>query len=135
MSIVDGGFRLWHAKGGQLTNEEPSYKVYRVKSDEFGILTPKWIFQSETFEIDENPKLVRNFDQVSSNAQNPREQLVDVRDSEEFSKVVDGVQNHIPNSFNVPYSDMFDKENGTLKSLDQLKQCNWTRVLEFRNSR
>lgn len=81
-------------------------------------------FQAQKFDINENPKLIRNFEQIVSNIESKNEQVVDVRDREEFSKVVDGVENRIPNTLNIPYNEFFDKENGTLKSQDQLKERN-----------
>lgn len=67
--------------------------------------------------------MVRDFDAIVSNIESHKEQLVDVRDSEEFNKVVDGVKNNIPFSKNLPYSEFFDKENGSLKNLDELRKC------------
>lgn len=82
------------------------------------------IFKSESFLINENSKLIRSFDEIVSNIENKKEQLVDVRDSEEFNKDIEGIKNNIPNSKNLPYNTFFDSENGGLKNLEELKQCN-----------
>lgn len=105
VSIIDGGFLKWQKQQGfELTKEEPKY-------------------QSEKFEIKENKKLIRDFGSIVENLKSKREQLVDVRDSEEFNKVIDGgVKNHIPNSKNLPYNEFFDKQNACLKDLDQLRK-------------
>lgn len=70
--------------------------------------------------------MIRNFEQVTENIKTGREQLVDVRASGEFNKVIDGQgeTNKIPNSVNLPYEELFDKENGTLKSRETLKERN-----------
>lgn len=79
--------------------------------------------QSETFEINENSKLIRNFEHITANIHSGHEQVVDVRGKEEFHKIENDLANNIPKSFNVPYNEFFDKENGVLKSVEELKQC------------
>ena len=45
-----------------------------------------------------------------------------MRSSAEFNKVIDGAVNKIPNSLNLPYDELFDNINGTLKSKESLKE-------------
>lgn len=78
--------------------------------------------QKEAFEVKENPKFARTFEQIEANIKSRREQVVDVRGSAEFNKVIDGVENKIPNSLNLPYDELFDNINGTLKSKESLKE-------------
>ena len=68
--------------------------------------------------------MIRNYEQIIANIKTGQEKLVDVRASSEFNKVLDGgVENKIPNSVNLPYEELFDRENGTLKSREVLKEC------------
>jgi 3-mercaptopyruvate sulfurtransferase SseA len=79
---------------------------------------------------------VRNFDDISRNLESKREQVVDVRASEEFHKTLadDKRPNQIPNSINLPYYEFFDKQTGTLKSAEELKQCKLSNFYDMRAS-
>ena len=48
--------------------------------------------------------------------------IIDARGSDEFNKIsnIDNLPNHIPNSLNVPYNDLFDQANGTIKDKEEL---------------
>lgn len=81
-------------------------------------------FAQEKFEIKENKTLIRDFSDINKNLVNKKELVVDVRGPGEFNKVdSDGELNNIPNSVNLPYSDLFDELKGGLKSKEELQKC------------
>lgn len=73
----------------------------------------------------ENSSLMRNYEDVLSNINSKKELLIDARPREDFDKInpVIGLPNNIPNSKNVPYSELFDSSTGNIKTNDQLKLC------------
>lgn len=70
--------------------------------------------------------MIRNYDQINTNLETKKEKIIDARSKEDFNKInpVLGVPNNIPNSVNIPYSELFDPNTGTIKNLDQLMNCN-----------
>ena len=96
VSVLNGGIRGWVHSNFELSKDLPTFK-------------------KETFTIKENKALVRNFDQVNDNSSTNKEQIVDVRGAHDFNEI-----GNIPNSKNVPYSDLFDQETGLIKSKEEL---------------
>lgn len=80
--------------------------------------------KKETFQVKENESLKRDYDQIVSNIETDKEQVVDVRGVGEFNSVnqLTGEPNHIPGSLNLPYSELFDPTTYTLKDKEQLLQ-------------
>lgn len=66
---------------------------------------------------------MRNFDQVVKNIDSKEEQLVDVRPKDDFNSINPDTNkpNNIPNSINVPFGEIFDKNSGTIKDKNELK--------------
>lgn len=56
----------------------------------------------------------KDFEQIQKNIKSDKEQVVDVRGSADFEA------EHIPYSLNLPYSDLFDKNTGLIKTKDEL---------------
>jgi len=63
--------------------------------------------------------MVKNFDEMLQivSTKNAKQQIVDARPPNLFNGATAG---HLPNSLNVPYNTVFDQENQTLKSPDEL---------------
>jgi len=51
--------------------------------------------------------------------------VVDARGSEQFNSVdpTNGLPNHIPNSKNVPYDELFNRETGRFKERNEILEC------------
>ena len=69
-----------------------------------------------------NENLLRNFNDIKVNIINNKEQVIDARGYSDFERVdpLDGLDNHIPNSKNVPYGDLFDSNNGLIKDKKEI---------------
>ena len=65
----------------------------------------------------ENKNLLRDFDDIKKNIKSGKEQVIDSRKSEDFNKIVDNLENRIPNSINVPYSELFDTSTNQIKRM------------------
>ena len=65
---------------------------------------------------------MRNYEDIK---QNKTELVLDARGPGEFNKVneIIGEKNHIPNSINVPYNELFDLNTGLLKTKEELLRC------------
>ncbi|CAF0872631.1 unnamed protein product [Brachionus calyciflorus] len=104
VSILDGGLRLWAYQNNPLSREEPDFKP-------------------DKFEIKENMQLIRTYEDIQTNLNTNKDQVVDVRGAHEFNRYIDeGLLNHIPKSKNLAYNDLFDKENLKLKDIEELKK-------------
>ena len=73
----------------------------------------------------EKKDLIRTFEQVVENLESNLEQLVDSRPMPEYQRVdpFTGLENHIPNSVNVPAGSLFDEKTGKLKTETELIEC------------
>ena len=51
--------------------------------------------------------------------------MIDARGSEQFNSVdpSTGLPNHIPNSKNVPYEELFNTETGRFKERNEILEC------------
>jgi len=74
--------------------------------------------------VKENKNLLREFNDIKENIKSRKEQVIDSRKSEDFNKIVDNLENRIPNSINIPYSELFDASTNQIKTKDKLKECN-----------
>ena len=70
-----------------------------------------------------NINLIRDFEAIIKNIDTRKEEVIDARVPGEFDKIdpIDGKKtNNIPNSKNIPYNELFDKENGIFKDKQEL---------------
>ncbi len=100
IAVLDGGLAKWLAEDRAVT-DEPT--------------TPK----ERHFTARQNTFLVRDLDQVRTNIDRGREQLVDARGAGRFTgdepEIRPGIRGgHIPGSQNLPYGDLLDPVAGTL---------------------
>ena len=72
---------------------------------------------------------MRNYEDITKNK---TELVLDARGPGEFNKVneITGERNHIPNSINVPYNELFDLNTGLLKTKEELLRCILKRILK-----
>lgn len=64
---------------------------------------------------------MRDYEQVKENVYGGGEELViDARPAEEFNKIIDENYNHIQNSINLPYTELFNE--GGLKNREELEK-------------
>ncbi|CAF0930483.1 unnamed protein product, partial [Brachionus calyciflorus] len=105
ISILNGGLNAWLKNCFNLSHQVEDFK-------------------SEDFRIKENFDLTRNYDDIIQNITSKKEQVVDARPREDFNKInpVIGLPNNIPNSVNLPYSELFDSSTGLIKNDQQLKE-------------
>ncbi len=106
VAILDGGFAKWQGEGRAMESGVPSvrHRHFTVWKDE---------------------ALVRTLDQMRANLTNKAEQVIDARSAARFNGTeVDpraGVRpGHMPNSFNLPYKELFN-DDGTYKTGADLK--------------
>jgi thiosulfate/3-mercaptopyruvate sulfurtransferase len=105
VAVLDGGFPKWKREGGPIEDLVPQpYPRH---------FTPR-----------PNNALLRNFSQLRQNLETGREQVIDLRGAGRFAGQEEeprpGVRRgHIPDSVNMPYSEVTSSE-GTLKPPDQL---------------
>ena len=68
-----------------------------------------------------NENLLRDFNAINNNILSNKEQVIDARGPADFEKIdPDGAENHIPNSMNVPYGDLFDSNSGLIKDRKEI---------------
>ena len=79
----------------------------------------------QTFQINENRELLRDFEQIEEIVDKKSEQIVDARGPGDFAKLNEFTQreNNIPDSKNVPYPALFDPNTGLLKEKEELMNC------------
>ena len=76
--------------------------------------------------IQENKDLIRTFEDIKANEKSNQELVIDARAPSEFYRDnprAPDQPNHIENSINVPYANLFDPENGTLKNRQEILNC------------
>ena len=100
VSYMDGGLPKWINEGNSLT---------AIKA---AIVATK-------FKATLQPKFVRHIDNIFENITTKKEQIIDARASARFTAKVsepraDLRSGHIPGSINVPFSTLFDKDDGTM---------------------
>ena len=100
VAVLDGGLAKWRAEG-RPTEDRP--------------VTPR----ERAFTARKNAHLVRNIGQMRANLSSGREQVLDARSRGRFNATEPeprpGLRGgHIPGSLNLPYTEMFDRESGTL---------------------
>ena len=80
----------------------------------------------EDFKILENKALIRNYEQIFRNLETKEELVVDARPSDDFNKTdpINGKENKIKGSKNVPYAELFDANASGLKNLQQIAESN-----------
>lgn len=112
VTIVNGGLKSWKNQNFETTSE---------------ILMPK----KEEFKAEFNQNLIRSFEDVAENIKTNKELLIDSRESNEFNVIQPetGKYDHIPNSVNLPYSELFDTKANTLKKISELVQSNTFLIL------
>lgn len=110
VAVLDGGLAKWRAEGrpteGRLNEDRPI---------EDRPVTPR----ERSFTARMNAHLVRNIEQMRANLTSGREQVLDTRSRGRFGATEPeprpGLRGgHIPGSLNLPYTDLFDRESGTL---------------------
>ncbi|WP_315837987.1 3-mercaptopyruvate sulfurtransferase [Bradyrhizobium prioriisuperbiae] len=108
IKVLDGGLQKWRAEHRPVQS---------------GPVSPKPGQFSATF----NPSSIRSKDQLVDNLASQREQMIDARARNRFAGTVTeprpGLRSgHIPSSLNLPYNELIDARNGTMKSVEELKQ-------------
>jgi thiosulfate/3-mercaptopyruvate sulfurtransferase len=97
--ILDGGFKAWEKYGGKTATGAPT-------------ISPK------SYAANFSNGFIRTLDQVKKNLKNPIEQIIDVRHAVRYTGGPEsraGVRRgHIPGSFCLPMSALFNKENSFL---------------------
>ena len=106
VSVLDAGLPGWTAKG---------YPVQSASSD-----SPPEV-PASLLPVRRNDKLVRSLDQVRSNVQTRREQLVDARSAGRFTGVDPepraGLRSgHVPGALNLPFNELLDAESGSMRA-------------------
>lgn len=106
VSYMDGGLTKWISDG---------YPLISVKS------TPS----PANFVATLRPERVRNFAKVFKNLTSKKEQVIDARPSARFTAKTkepraDLRSGHIPNSINVPFNSLFNGDDGTMLSSDEI---------------
>jgi thiosulfate/3-mercaptopyruvate sulfurtransferase len=107
--ILDGGLKKWRAEG---------------RAVESGEVTPK----PATFKAAYDAGRVRAIGEMIANVASKAEQVIDARAGERFEGRVaeprPGLRSgHIPNSRNLPYSQLFDAATGAMKPRDELRRA------------
>ncbi|CAF0933793.1 unnamed protein product [Brachionus calyciflorus] len=103
VSILNGGFKAWIKENFQTSNEffAPEKVEYKIKF---------------------NKDLIRNYENIEANLKNQNEILIDSRENDEFNAkdTQTKILEQIPNSINLPYSELFDKGKSALKDKSEL---------------
>jgi thiosulfate/3-mercaptopyruvate sulfurtransferase len=104
LSILDGGFYKW------LKEIKDTESSNNTKTEETGKFTVRL-----------NEQMIKNYEDMLRivSTKNKSEQIVDARPPNIFNSSNAG---HLPNSLNLPYTEVFDQTNQTLKSKDELKK-------------
>lgn len=104
--ILDGGLAAWERYGGKIESGEVN-------------------FSAKSYEVHYQPTWLRTLDDIKNNLKEKKEQIVDVRHPVRFSGGPEDRPNlrsgHIPGSFNLPFSVLFEKD-GTFLPLDKIKK-------------
>lgn len=105
VSILNGGLNAWVRDNNQLSIKTPNY-------------------EKEKFVLKENPKLIRNFQQIQKIVEKKNEDIIDARGPGDFSRIneFNDRENHIPSSKNVPYASLFDTNTGLIKEKTELAE-------------
>ena len=106
--ILEGGFNRWLKEKKPIEYFEREY--------------PK-----QSFSIRENHKLVSNFREVKMNLNNSKIQILDARSKERFWGKIkeprkDLKSGHIPNSTNIPYSNLINDKKRTMKNKETVRR-------------
>ncbi|KAI8896328.1 rhodanese-related sulfurtransferase [Globomyces pollinis-pini] len=113
VSVLDGGLKKWVAEGreveSKITSFEPSEYVVPQTDKELVINYPELLQKVSDFVHASNFTLVdaRSNGRFSGRDPEPREGLS---------------SGHVPSAINIPFGDLINKESGTLKSPDDIKQ-------------
>lgn len=107
VSYMDGGLTKWIADGYPLVSAKPAPAPTKF------IATLR-------------PALVRNSTEILKNITSGNEQVIDARSSARFTAETEepraGLRSgHIPNSINVPFSSLFNDNDGTMLSTDDIR--------------
>jgi 3-mercaptopyruvate sulfurtransferase SseA len=72
-----------------------------------------------------NENLLRHYEQIKENEKTKKETVLDARPIDQYFKIdlSTGNSNHFKSTINVPYTDIFDTQNGTIKSKEKLTEC------------
>jgi thiosulfate/3-mercaptopyruvate sulfurtransferase len=105
VAVLDGGLPKWIAEDRPVTDTPslPRERHFTARANSF---------------------LLREYDQILSNIESKREQVVDARSNGRFAgtdKEPWGDAGHIPGSFNVPFDALLNKD-GTFKPADEIRQ-------------
>ncbi|RNA08201.1 3-mercaptopyruvate sulfurtransferase [Brachionus plicatilis] len=105
VSILNGGMNYW--KNSKFDTTKDSF--YPAKAE---------------FKTNFNKNMIRSFEQIQNNVKTKEMVIIDSREAESFNKVhpESGINEHIPNSINIPYSSLFDAKQNLLKNPSELKK-------------
>ncbi|SVE42018.1 uncharacterized protein METZ01_LOCUS494872, partial [marine metagenome] len=106
--ILEGGFNRW-------LKEKKPIEYFERK------------YPKQSFSIRENHKLVSNFREVKMNLNNSKIQILDARSKERFWGKIkeprkDLKSGHIPNSTNIPYSNLINDKKRTMKNKETVRR-------------
>lgn len=120
VSVLDGGLPKWKAEGREMSRHpEPQAKdpdsSFAVFSQNGGMYVAKL-----------QPHLLRTYEQMQANVENSKEQVIDARSSARFKGEAleprPGLRSgHIPESINVPFSELLMPPYQTMRSLPELQ--------------
>ena len=108
VAVMDGGLPKWLAEGRPVTDDIP---------------TP----QERHFTARENHMMVRSIEQILSNIDSKREDVIDVRAAGRYAGTAPepraGMRSgHMPGALNLPYGDLMDpKKNFVMRSAEEIK--------------
>lgn len=104
--VLDGGLAAWERYGGKVESGEVN-------------------FGPKSYEAHFEPEYIRILDNIKNNLKQNKEQVIDVRHPVRYAGGPEGRPHlrsgHIPGSFNVPYSILFEND-GTFLSLDKIRK-------------
>jgi thiosulfate/3-mercaptopyruvate sulfurtransferase len=96
-------------------------------NDDLEVTTEIAEYAKENYSIDHEIKeLIRNYEQILENIEIKKETLIDARDPADHNKIgSNGKPAHIPGSVNVPFNELLNPLDGTLKSKNEILDCNY----------
>jgi thiosulfate/3-mercaptopyruvate sulfurtransferase len=108
VAVLDGGLPKWQAEGRPIEDLPPAAR-------------------QRHFTAHYNHTLVRELEHIQANLDHPREQIVDARSAERFAGSAAEPwpgrrPGHIPGSLNLPYTSLFNPEDSTMLSGEQLTE-------------
>uniref|UniRef100_A0A0B6Y8F9 Rhodanese domain-containing protein n=1 Tax=Arion vulgaris TaxID=1028688 RepID=A0A0B6Y8F9_9EUPU len=108
ISILEGGLPKWTSEGGTVTSQPSNYG-------------------QEIFQAQFNPKLIKSYEDIKRNIENPEFILVDARSEERFKGVSseprpDTKSGCILHSINLPFVKLMNLEQRTMKPVQELQQ-------------